>query len=137
MLRQGVHPVWVQSTWAGITPLLAADLPKDYSLTRAVGIFGQVMSEYLLTYMLAHERQFLGRLASQVGSQWDSRTPGGLRGRRVLIVGTGEIGQAVAHTLSGFGMDLTGWRRIRVRWCRSTAWGRSTTSVAWWRRPTT
>lgn len=46
MLRQGVHPVWVQSTWAGITPLLAADLPKDYSLTRAVGIFGQVMSEY-------------------------------------------------------------------------------------------
>ena len=58
----------MQSTWAGITPLLAADLPKDYSLTRAVGIFGQVMSEYLLTYMLAHERQFLGRLASQVGS---------------------------------------------------------------------
>ena len=108
MLRQGVHPVWVQSTWAGITPLLAADLPKDYSLTRAVGIFGQVMSEYLLTYMLAHERQFLGRLASQVGSQWDSRTPGGLRGRQVVIVGTGEIGQAVAHTLSGFGMDLTG-----------------------------
>ncbi|MEG6659578.1 NAD(P)-dependent oxidoreductase, partial [Pseudomonas aeruginosa] len=74
----------------------------------AVGIFGQVMSEYLLTYMLAHERQFLGRLASQVGSQWDSRTPGGLRGRQVVIVGTGEIGQAVAHTLSGFGMDLTG-----------------------------
>ena len=108
MLRQGVHPVWVQSTWAGITPLLAADLPKDYSLTRAVGIFGQVMSEYLLTYMLDHERQFLGRLASQVGSQWDSRTPGGLRGRQVVIVGTGEIGQAVAHTLSGFGMDLTG-----------------------------
>ncbi len=90
MLRQGVHPVWVQSTWAGITPLLAADLPKDYSLTRAVGIFGQVMSEYLLTYMLAHERQFLGRLASQVGSQWDSRTPGGLRGRQVVIVGTGR-----------------------------------------------
>ncbi|MGX9058056.1 NAD(P)-dependent oxidoreductase, partial [Pseudomonas aeruginosa] len=48
------------------------------------------------------------RLASQVGSQWDSRTPGGLRGRQVVIVGTGEIGQAVAHTLSGFGMDLTG-----------------------------
>ncbi len=137
MLRQGVHPVWVQSTWAGITPLLAADLPKDYSLTRAVGIFGQVMSEYLLTYMLAHERQFLGRLASQVGSQWDSRTPGGLRGRQVVIVGTGEIGQAVAHTLSGFGMDLTGVAKNPRSLVPFNRMGRSTTSVAWWRRPTT
>lgn len=111
MLRKGVHPVWVQSTWAGITPLLADDLPKDYALTRAVGIFGQVMSEYLLTYMLAHERQFLGRLASQVGSQWDNRAPGSLRGRQVLVVGAGEIGQAVAHMLAAFGVELTGVAR--------------------------
>lgn len=112
LLRQGVHPVWVQSTWAGITPLLADDLPKDYALTRAVGIFGQVMSEYLLTYMLAHERQFLGRLASQVGAQWDDRLPGSLRGRQVLLVGAGEIGQAVAHMLASFGVELTGVARV-------------------------
>ncbi|MDF3931647.1 D-2-hydroxyacid dehydrogenase [Pseudomonas citronellolis] len=111
LLRRGVHPVWVQSTWAGITPLLADDLPKDYALTRAVGIFGQVMSEYLLTYMLAHERQFLGRLASQVGSQWDDRAPGSLRGRQVVLVGAGEIGQAVAHMLAPFGVELTGVAR--------------------------
>ncbi|UUC48686.1 MULTISPECIES: D-2-hydroxyacid dehydrogenase [Pseudomonas] len=111
LLRKGVHPVWVQSTWAGITPLLADDLPKDYALSRAVGIFGQVMSEYLLTYMLAHERQFLGRLASQVGSQWDDRAPGSLRGRHVLLVGTGEIGLAVAHMLAAFGVELTGVAR--------------------------
>ncbi|CDF85377.1 putative 2-hydroxyacid dehydrogenase [Pseudomonas knackmussii B13] len=111
LLRKGVHPVWVQSTWAGITPLLATDLPCDYALTRAVGIFGQVMSEYLLTYMLAHERQFLGRLASQVGSQWDDRAPGSLRGRHVLLVGAGEIGQAVAHMLAAFGVELTGVAR--------------------------
>lgn len=108
MLRKGVHPVWVQSTWAGITPLLADDLPKDYALTRAVGIFGQVMSEYLLTYLLAHERQMLGRLASQVGAQWDDRLPGSLHGRQILIVGTGEIGQAVAHMLLPFGVELVG-----------------------------
>lgn len=108
LLRQGVHPVWIQSSWAGITPLLADDLPKDYALTRAVGIFGQVMTEYLLTYLLAHERQMLGRLASQVGVQWDDRLPGSLHGRQVLIVGTGEIGQAVAHMLAPFGVDLVG-----------------------------
>ncbi|MBO3277727.1 D-2-hydroxyacid dehydrogenase [Pseudomonas schmalbachii] len=108
MLRKGVFPVWVQSTWAGITPLLADDLPKDYTLTRAVGIFGQVMAEYLLTYLLAHERQLLGRLASQVGAQWDDRPPGSLHGRQVLIVGAGEIGQAVAHLLAPFGVELVG-----------------------------
>ncbi|KAF1066434.1 MAG: Glyoxylate/hydroxypyruvate reductase A [Pseudomonas citronellolis] len=111
LLRRGVHPVWVQSTWAGITPLLADDLPKDYALTRAVGIFGQVMSEYVLTYLLAHERQLLGRLASQVGSQWDDRPPGTLQGRQVVLVGAGEIGQAVGHMLAPFGMDLIGVAR--------------------------
>lgn len=121
MLRQGVHPVWVQSTWAGITPLLAADLPKDYSLTRAVGIFGQVMSEYLLTYMLAHERQFLGRLASQVGSQWDSRTPGGLRGRQVVIVRCSP-GSSPRRCLSMPGVVSRWWTPTWWRHWRTTNW---------------
>ncbi|MGH8354394.1 MAG: D-2-hydroxyacid dehydrogenase, partial [Pseudomonas sp.] len=94
LLRQGHKPQWLQSTWAGITPLLAADLPHDYQLTRAVGIFGQVMAEYVLTYILAHERQLLARLASQVERHWDNRLPHSLAGRRVLIVGTGDIGSS-------------------------------------------
>lgn len=44
LLRQGHQPQWLQSTWAGITPLLADGLCRDYRLTRAVGIFGQVMA---------------------------------------------------------------------------------------------
>lgn len=66
LLRQGHQPQWLQSTWAGITPLLADGLPRHYQLTRAVGIFGQVMAEYVLTYMLGHEREVLARLVSQV-----------------------------------------------------------------------
>src|SRR5471032_2796815 len=34
LLRQGHQPQWLQSTWAGITPLLADGLPRDYRLTR-------------------------------------------------------------------------------------------------------
>ncbi|MDU0220448.1 D-2-hydroxyacid dehydrogenase, partial [Escherichia coli] len=30
LLRSGGRPQWLQSTWAGITPLLASDLPRDY-----------------------------------------------------------------------------------------------------------
>ncbi|MHC8342778.1 D-2-hydroxyacid dehydrogenase [Pseudomonas sp. RT6P73] len=108
LLRQGHQPQWLQSTWAGITPLLADGLRRDYRLTRAVGIFGQVMAEYVLTYMLGHEREVLARLVSQVERKWDSRQGQSLAGRKVLIVGTGDIGQTVAQFLVPFGVELYG-----------------------------
>lgn len=112
LLRQGQRPQWLQSTWAGITPLLAADLPHDYQLSRAVGIFGQVMAEYVLTYLLAHRRRLLPRLASQVEQRWDNLPPPSLRGLRVLIVGAGDIGCEVARFLAPFGVELRGIARI-------------------------
>ncbi len=108
LLRQGHQPQWLQSTWAGITPLLAEGLPRDYRLTRAVGIFGQVMAEFVLTYMLGHEREVLARLVSQVERKWDSRMGQSLAGRTALIVGTGDIGQRVAEFLLPFGVKLYG-----------------------------
>ncbi|KAE9658531.1 D-2-hydroxyacid dehydrogenase [Pseudomonas fluorescens] len=108
LLRQGHQPQWLQSTWAGITPLLAEGLPRDYRLTRAVGIYGQVMAEFVLTYMLGHEREVLARLVSQVERKWDSRTGQSLAGRKALIVGTGDIGQSVAEFLVPFGVKLYG-----------------------------
>ncbi|WLG94544.1 D-2-hydroxyacid dehydrogenase [Pseudomonas sp. FP198] len=108
LLRQGHKPRWLQSTWAGITPLLAEGLTRDYRLTRAVGIFGQVMAEYVLTYMLGHEREVLARLVSQVERKWDNRQSQSLAGRKVLIVGTGDIGCRVAEFLVPFGVQLYG-----------------------------
>ncbi|KAB0485413.1 Phosphoglycerate dehydrogenase [Pseudomonas reinekei] len=108
LLRQGHQPQWLQSTWAGITPLLVDGLPRHFRLTRAVGIFGQVMAEYVLTYMLGHEREVLARLVSQVERKWDSRHCQSLAGRKVLIVGTGDIGQTVAQFLVPFGVELYG-----------------------------
>ena len=108
LLRQGHQPQWLQSTWAGITPLLADGLPRNYRLTRAVGIYGQVMAEFVLTYMLGHEREVLARLVSQVERKWDSRMGQSLAGRKVLIVGTGDIGQSVAEFLVPFGVKLYG-----------------------------
>ncbi|MDZ5601484.1 D-2-hydroxyacid dehydrogenase [Pseudomonas sp. RP23018S] len=108
LLRHGLKPAWLQSTWAGVTPLLAPDLPRDYLLTRAVGIFGQVMAEYVLTYLLNHERQVLSRLIHQTQRRWDGRPGQSLAGREVLIVGCGEIGQQVAQYLVGFGLRVRG-----------------------------
>lgn len=108
LLRQGLRPQWLQSTWAGYAPLLAADLPRDYRLSRAVGVFGQPIAEYLLAYMLEREQQLQQRRDSQARHAWDARIPGSLYGRRVLIVGAGEIGREVARLLAPFGVRLTG-----------------------------
>jgi hypothetical protein len=46
---------WVQSTWAGVEPLLDPSLRRDYTLTNARGVFGGLMSEYVFGYLIAHE----------------------------------------------------------------------------------
>ncbi|MGP0174981.1 D-2-hydroxyacid dehydrogenase [Pseudomonas sp. NCHU5208] len=108
LLRQGLRPQWLQSTWAGITPLLAGDLPRDYRLSRAVGIFGQVMAEYVLGHLLAHERRLFERQQAQREQRWAPMLPRSLAGRRALIVGCGDIGQTVAGFLAPFGVELRG-----------------------------
>lgn len=111
LLRQGVKPLWLQSTWAGYAPLLAAELPCDYRFSRAVGLFGQSIGEYVLTYLLQHERQVAARQLSQQEGRWDTRAPGTLAGRRLLLVGAGDIGQDIARLFAPFGMSLTGVAR--------------------------
>lgn len=111
LLRQGVKPLWLQSTWAGYAPLLAAELPCDYLFSRAVGLFGQSIGEYVLTYLLQHERQVATRQLSQREGRWDTRAPGTLAGRRLLLVGAGDIGQDIARLFAPFGMSLTGVAR--------------------------
>ena len=56
---------WVQATWAGVEPLLDPSLPRVYILTNARGVFGGLMSEYVLGYLLAHERKIFQRADAQ------------------------------------------------------------------------
>src|SRR5579864_2298695 len=70
---------WVQATWAGVEPLLDPALRRDYVLTNARGVFGALMSEYVFTYMLAHERRLIEKYGEQRSGRWDPRPPGSLR----------------------------------------------------------
>src|SRR6185295_2290745 len=47
VLPQLTGITWVQSTWAGVEPLLDPALRRDYTLTNARGVFGVQMSEYV------------------------------------------------------------------------------------------
>ena len=99
---------WVQSTWAGVSPLIQHDYRK-YVLTGVKGIFGQQMSEYVLTHLLAHEGRLRQRWHSQTIGLWDNEISGTLRNKTLGIMGTGSIGSAVAESCAALGLRCVGF----------------------------
>jgi phosphoglycerate dehydrogenase-like enzyme len=103
--------IWVQSTWAGVEPLLDSTLRRDYLLTNARGVFGRLMSEYVFGYLLAHERMIFRRHAAQREGRWDATPPGTLNRKQIGLLGVGSIGAALAKTAKHFGMRVKGYTR--------------------------
>jgi phosphoglycerate dehydrogenase-like enzyme len=104
------HLKWVQSTWAGVEPLLNA-LRRDYILTNARGVFGGLMSEFVFGYLLAHERKILQRFTAQKNKVWDHSLTGTLQGKTIGLLGVGSIGAEIARTAKFFGMTVRGYTR--------------------------
>jgi phosphoglycerate dehydrogenase-like enzyme len=102
---------WVQLTWAGVEPMLDPSLRRDYVLTNIRGVFGPLMSEYVFSYLLAHERRILSRHEAARAGRWDATLPGTLRGKRLGLVGVGSIGAHLAATAKHFGMSVHGYTR--------------------------
>jgi phosphoglycerate dehydrogenase-like enzyme len=102
---------WVQSTWAGVEPLLDPALRRDYTLTNARGVFGPQMSEYVFGYLIAHERLMFAKWQAQQARRWDPAPPGRLRGKQVGLLGVGSIGADLARTAKHFGMRVKGYTR--------------------------
>lgn len=105
------HLEWVQSTWAGIKPLLDEELPRHYILTNIKGVFGPMIAEYVFCYLLMHEKKVLARYASQLKTQWNNSPPGFLSGNTIGILGVGSIGSHIAQTAKYFGMKTKGLTR--------------------------
>jgi len=101
---------WVQSTWAGIKPLLGRGRP-GLQLTGVKGVFGSQMSEYVFAYLLAHETRLLKRLQWQQEKRWESAPSGQLRNKTLCIMGTGSIGQHVASVAQLFELRVLGFSR--------------------------
>ncbi len=102
---------WVQSMWAGVEPLLDPSLRRDYVLTNARGVFGQLMSEYIFGYLIAHERQIFQLREMQRAKEWFDFDTGTLRGKTIGLLGVGSIGAEVARTAKFFGMNVRGYTR--------------------------
>ncbi|HEY3310257.1 MAG TPA: D-2-hydroxyacid dehydrogenase [Anaerolineales bacterium] len=102
---------WVQATWAGVEPLLAPSLQRDYILTNARGVFGDLMAEYVFSHLLLRERRILPRLEAQKQARWEPALPGTLKGKTIGLLGVGSIGARLAETAKFFGMQVRGYTR--------------------------
>jgi phosphoglycerate dehydrogenase-like enzyme len=102
---------WVQSTWAGIDALLREGLRRDYILTNVRGVFGPAITEYVLGYVLMHERRGWQRFRAQQEGRWDATPPGSPSGKTMGILGVGSIGAHLAQAATAFGIRPLGYTR--------------------------
>jgi len=102
---------WVQSIYAGVEPLVAPAQRRDYILTNARSVFGELMSEYVFGYLLFHEKKILERIRTQQAHQWQRPESGVLRRKTIGLLGVGSIGAHLAGTAKHFGMTVRGFTR--------------------------
>ena len=102
---------WIQAIYAGVESLMDPSLRRDYVLTNARGVFGELMSEYVFGYLLFHEKKILERIRAQESKQWQRPESGVLRGKAIGLLGVGSIGAHIASTAKHFGLSVRGFTR--------------------------
>ena len=101
---------WVQSSWAGVTPLIEHPR-RNYVLTGVKGVLGPQMFEYVFGYVLAHELRILRRKHEQKKRHWFREHSGVVDGKTIGIMGTGSIGGHIADTAKAFNLSTLGLSR--------------------------
>ena len=106
----------IQSLWAGVDRILQDEtLPADVPLARMVDpSMTAAMVETALWAVLSLHRGFFDYAAQQGSAQWLQRSQRRADEIRVLVLGHGVMGQAVANRLAAQGYEVTAWRRQAV-----------------------
>ena len=100
---------WAQAIYAGVESLMDPALRRDYVLTNARGVFGELMSEYVFGYLLFYEKKILERIRLQESKEWQRPESGVLRDKTLGLLGVGSIGAHLASTAKHFGMAVHGF----------------------------
>lgn len=103
---------WVHCVGAGVDAFLfRTPIPDRVLLTRADEPFGPQIAEWCLARALT-ETQYLFELRdAQREHRWAARHIRTLAGARVLVVGTGEVGSAIARLFDAAGCAVEGISR--------------------------
>lgn len=104
---------WVQSFSAGVnTHPLSYLKEKGILLTNTRGVHAPQMTDHIMGMILAFSRDFLPAIRHQKERPWSYEYRlTELRGKELLIVGAGSIGQLLAKKAKAFDMTVVGLKR--------------------------
>jgi len=110
---------WVHSAAAGVgAALFPAMVASDVILTNSAGIYGKPIAQHVLGGVLHFLRSFDIAIELQREGRWDKQPFVGDESRvreladcRVLVIGAGGLGSAIAEAMAHFGARCTGVRR--------------------------
>ena len=103
---------WHQVMGAGVDWAFVPELPPSVVITRAPGVFGAWMSEYVLGWCLWVTQRMETYRAAQREQRWRGELlPARLRGATLALVGMGDIGRTIARAAAAMGMNVIGVSR--------------------------
>ena len=104
---------WVQSFSAGVnTHPLSYLKEKGILLTNTRGVHAPQVTDHIMGMILAFSRDFLPAIRHQKERPWSYEYRlTELRGKELLIVGAGSIGQMLAKKAKAFDMKVVGLKR--------------------------
>jgi phosphoglycerate dehydrogenase-like enzyme len=103
---------WLQAMGAGVDWALVPDLRRRVIVTRAPGVFGSWMSEYVIGWCSWVSQRMETYRAAQRERRWIGDVmPERLRGRTLTLVGIGDIGGEIARVARAVGMRVVGVSR--------------------------
>jgi phosphoglycerate dehydrogenase-like enzyme len=77
------------------------------TVCNAAGVHDAATSELVVGLMIGAQRRLADLVRAQDRGEWDQRMAGAVADRKVLVIGAGNIGQAVRRRLDGFECDVT------------------------------
>jgi phosphoglycerate dehydrogenase-like enzyme len=109
---------WVHSSSAGVENVLFPALVESLvPLTNARGVYSESLGEFVIAAMLHFAKDLRRMVRSQAAGLWDPFDVEMISGKRLGIVGYGDIGRAIAGRARALGMDVWALRR-RPELCR-------------------
>ena len=97
----------IQTLTAGVDWLVGR-VPEHVIVCNARGVYDTPLAEWVVGAILAMQRGLVEARDAQARRTWEALEPPELAGRRVVILGLGSIGTAIADRLRPFGVEVIG-----------------------------
>jgi phosphoglycerate dehydrogenase-like enzyme len=110
----------IQTLSAGVD-WLVGKVPAHVRVHNARGIYDAPLAEWVVGAILAMQRGHLRSRDQQARAAWEFFEPDELAGRRVILLGIGSIGSAIADRLRPFGVEIVGVGRSAREGVRALA----------------